>query len=171
MADLITPEMPVAPLEDLFNAIAAKVEGETSASVGSESARLARFPNPVQGNRVYRFDRGYEEAYFDLYNVTSNPGGRTVAGWGRVGPVGGQFAGSTNANGILYVVHNFGSKPAWVQVTPWSSGSESLALILDPIIWDTPADWSTTVGVRFRRNDTNGWATSQPVQGFLTVGR
>jgi len=114
MADLITPEMPVSPLEDLFNAIAAKVEGETSASVDSESARLARFPNPVQGNRVYRSDLGYEEAYFGLYNVTSNPGGTPVVGWhptaGKL-PMCARTIGSaqTMANAQMVKLVNFGA--------------------------------------------------------------
>jgi hypothetical protein len=60
-----------------------KLSGLTkeNGSVGSEWARDYLFPNPVQGNRVYRADLGYEEAYFGLYNVTSNPGGRAAAGW------------------------------------------------------------------------------------------
>ena len=94
----------------------------------------------------------------------------TGSAWKRVGVSGVQFVGNTDANGIIKVTHNFGSVPVWAQVTLQNGASETLALILDPIIWDSAATWATQISVRYRRNDTNGWATTQPVQGFLTVG-
>lgn len=36
---------------------------------------------PAQGDQVYRIDLGCEETYYNLYNVTTNPGGATPAGW------------------------------------------------------------------------------------------
>ena len=93
----------------------------------------------------------------------------TGSAWKRVGSSNVQFVGSTNVNGIIYVTHNFGSAPTKAQVTLQHGTNEALSLILDPIIWDTTAEWATQVGVRFRRHDTNAWAASQPVQGFLTV--
>jgi len=50
-------------------------------SIPSEVGRNLRFPNPVQGNRNYRADFGYTEAYFEAYHATTNPGGTTPAGW------------------------------------------------------------------------------------------
>lgn len=54
-------------------------------SVPSALARDAKFPTPVQGNRVWREDLGVDETYYGLYQYNNgspiNPGGRDVAGW------------------------------------------------------------------------------------------
>ena len=47
----------------------------------SIAIRNAQFVNPVQGNQFWRNDKGRMETYFGLYNSTSNPGGKTTAGW------------------------------------------------------------------------------------------
>ena len=51
------------------------------AIVADAAARNVLFPSPVQGNAVFRNDLGYEETYYGLYNVSTNPGGKTPAGW------------------------------------------------------------------------------------------
>ncbi|AHL18478.1 hypothetical protein ISF9_008 [Microbacterium phage vB_MoxS-ISF9] len=50
-------------------------------TVNSDAARTAAYPNPVQGDRVWRSDKGWEEAYFGLYNASTNPSGSAQAGW------------------------------------------------------------------------------------------
>jgi hypothetical protein len=50
-------------------------------TVADATARDALFPSPVQGNAVWRTDKGWEERYFGLYNSSTNPGGATPAGW------------------------------------------------------------------------------------------
>lgn len=50
-------------------------------SVPDSVKRDAKFPSPVQGNQVWRDDLGVIETYYALYNVSTNPGGRSVAGW------------------------------------------------------------------------------------------
>ena len=50
-------------------------------SVSSVNDRDAKFPAPVQGTTVWRNDIGALETYFGLYNVSTNPGGRSAAGW------------------------------------------------------------------------------------------
>ena len=87
--------------------------------------------------------------------------------WKRNGSAGRLFSGPTDASGIIIVNHQFGSTPAWAVSTSGNASTETLNLILSPIIW---AISSTTVSVRFRRNDTNQWATLQPVVGYLNVG-
>ena len=52
-------------------------------TVASAAARNSLFPSPVQGNAVFRNDLGYIERYYALYNVSTNPGGLSVAGWYR----------------------------------------------------------------------------------------
>jgi len=91
--------MPVTPIRKIFKlGLGTKwnpvVESTTQAdsieealkyapvAVGSESERLALFSSsPYQGASVYRLDTGDTERYFDTYNASSNPGGRTPAGW------------------------------------------------------------------------------------------
>lgn len=65
--------------QEVVNSTAAKEF--TSPTVANQTARDALFPSPVQGNSVFRSDKGYEERYFGLYNSGSNPGGRPAAGW------------------------------------------------------------------------------------------
>lgn len=52
----------------------------TTPTVASSAARDALFPVPVQGNRVFRADMGWEESYFVA--TASNPtGGSVTSGW------------------------------------------------------------------------------------------
>jgi hypothetical protein len=51
--------------------------------VANQSERDAQYPTPGQGMSVYRTDLGYRENYYGLYNVSTNPGGKTPAGWYR----------------------------------------------------------------------------------------
>jgi len=44
------------------------------------AARDALLPSPVQGDKVFRNDLGYEQTYYGAYG-TANPGGRSAAGW------------------------------------------------------------------------------------------
>jgi hypothetical protein len=54
--------------------------------VADATARDALFPSPVAGNAVFRTDLGVAEIYYGLYNVSTNPGGRTPAGFYPVSP-------------------------------------------------------------------------------------
>ena len=49
--------------------------------VNNVAERDARYPNPVQGDRVWRKDLGYEETYYALVAPGTNPQGNPVAGW------------------------------------------------------------------------------------------
>lgn len=49
--------------------------------VASSAARDAIFASPSQGNSVWRNDLGAVETYYAAYNSSTNPGGRTPAGW------------------------------------------------------------------------------------------
>ena len=55
--------------------------GKRLQSVGTSAARDIVFPAPVQGDMVWRDDLGALETYYGLYNASTNPGGRTSAGW------------------------------------------------------------------------------------------
>ena len=78
----------VAPLHTVFATQASSVQTALNnlatkypAVANSVSARNALFPNPVQGNRVFRSDMMYTEVYHGIYNATTNPIGAQVAGW------------------------------------------------------------------------------------------
>lgn len=82
------PGTTLTPLETHFAAQAQAtqdaldaVRGSTAPPVASEAARNALYPTPVQGNAVYRLDRGYTERYYSEYASSGNPGGRTPADW------------------------------------------------------------------------------------------
>jgi hypothetical protein len=49
--------------------------------VAGTAERAALYPSPVMGNTVFRTDVGITEAYYSLYNASTNPGGAKTAGW------------------------------------------------------------------------------------------
>lgn len=49
--------------------------------VANAAARDALFASPVQGTKVFRTDTGATETYYAAWNASTNPGGRTPAGW------------------------------------------------------------------------------------------
>lgn len=49
--------------------------------VANAAGRDALFTSPYQGAQVFRNDIGSLETYYGLYNISTNPGGRDVAGW------------------------------------------------------------------------------------------
>lgn len=57
------------------------VKALATTTVADQAARNALFPSPAQGNSVWRNDLGFEERYYAAYNASTNPGGRTPAGW------------------------------------------------------------------------------------------
>lgn len=92
---LFDDSFPAAPLENLLNLIsnslhaaltsgfsAVKASGVQKAA--SVAERTTAFPSPTQGDRVYRSDLGWEEAYFAAYSA-SNLAGANTAGWYPVG--------------------------------------------------------------------------------------
>jgi hypothetical protein len=54
----------------------------------SSAARTTALAAPDQGMTSFLSDTGVTEQYFNLYNVSTNPGGRTPAGWYPVSPGG-----------------------------------------------------------------------------------
>lgn len=55
---------------------------ESAGIVGSDGERDALYPNPVQGNTVFRSDLGIRQTYFAAWNASTNPAGRGLtAGW------------------------------------------------------------------------------------------
>ena len=78
------------PMANLANsvqtAISARFRGYAgpiqAIPVANAAARGAAFPTPIQGDSVFRLDKGWTERYYGTYNVTTNPGGAVAgAGW------------------------------------------------------------------------------------------
>jgi hypothetical protein len=78
-------------------------------SVANVNDRDAKFPSPVQGTTVWRNDLGALQTYYGLYNVSTNPGGRTAAGWGFEKPQGivRTTSGGTNNMSAISLASNF----------------------------------------------------------------
>jgi len=49
--------------------------------VADETERDELYPIPVQGNSVFRNDLGAKQTYYELWNASTNPGGKPAAGW------------------------------------------------------------------------------------------
>lgn len=86
------PGTAFTPLETHFANLAdgaqraiSALRGATAPPVASAAARNTLYPQPAQGNSVYRMDYGWEERYFAEYSAQGNPGGATPAGWYPVG--------------------------------------------------------------------------------------
>lgn len=80
--NVLTPLAPhLAALAQTADDAIAAVRDASSVPVPTEAARNTLYPNPVQGNSVYRSDRGYVERYYEEYASSGNPGGKTPAGW------------------------------------------------------------------------------------------
>lgn len=78
----------VAPLDGYFAALAqsvddalATLQSATTPNAANEAQRQSLYPTPVQGNRVYRLDKGFYEVFYESYSPLTNPGGATPAGW------------------------------------------------------------------------------------------
>lgn len=101
-----------------------------------------------------------------FWRADASPGlALEVADGGTVRAVagnGGEFAGTSDANGIVTIPHGLGYQPTVVSVdlVGVSSGSELIAQLADPIVWNRNA---TNIEVRLRRVDATAWFPSQPV--------
>lgn len=116
----------VAPLESVLASMASSMQSAItgqrkyySTVMADQAARDAAFPNAVQGDRVFRADKGWEEGFFALYSAT-NPGGATPAGWYPLSgnlPIGiaKRTGGVLNSPADTYT--NIGSDAAWSGAT------------------------------------------------------
>lgn len=96
----------------------------------------------------------------------------SASGWAPLVPLEKRvgFNDITQANGIIVVRHGLGFIPNWFQITMRNSGSESVLLVADVVVWDNPATSPTSVQLR-AKNTTNGtWLGNNRVAGYLTAG-
>jgi hypothetical protein len=95
---------------------------------------------------VYRTDLGYTERYYGLYNVSTNPAGRTPAGWYK------------EAGQIVQVIH------AGTSTTVTNSTGTAIDTGLTATITPTSATSKILVLV-----SQNGMYTSKPSAGAFTA--
>jgi len=151
-----------------------------SLSIPSEVGRNLRFPNPVQGNRNYRADFGYTEAYFEVHHATTNPGGTTPAGWYPVsGNVPTCILTSTSKAMPNNLERNIGGTtdyaPPWVKESDphswFPGGSDVRPTVAGRYSYSLATAWDpNTVGsrlARLKRNDSGG-VQSGSMTGVLT---
>jgi len=83
-ADANTPLNPSAISAAEATSTGNKLESVASQlpiKVSNATARDELYPNPVQGDAVYRLDLGKEERYYETYSIKDNIGGKPYAGW------------------------------------------------------------------------------------------
>jgi hypothetical protein len=96
--------------------------------VANQSDRDAQYPTPGQGVTVFRLDLGYSETYYGLYNASTNPGGRTPAGWYRekgqiLQVVASSYAFQVNNSTTSYI-----STGLTASITPTKTSSQIIVL-------------------------------------------
>lgn len=167
----------IAPLETIFANQSSSVQTALTnlanrfpPVVATDAARATLFPAPVQGNRVFRSDKMYHEAYFGLWSSATNPSGAKVAGWY---PVDGNVFGKIVKSAALSLTNSDQMASFDVNQGSWNgmwTSTDPTKLTL-PIIglWQVQAWATTTNGSAYLLRTTivpNGLAngtTSPPV--------
>lgn len=133
-------------------------------TVANQAARDALFPSPVQGNSVWRNDLGAVETYYGLYNVSTNPGGRSVAEWylepkQRII----QMVSATYGNQVLNSSSTYADTGLSVGITPTQPGSKIIILVNQASVFKESSNGSSAVKLRLMRDATQ-------LSEFSTIG-
>lgn len=83
-ADFATPMAAEAISAARATSVGNKIEellAQSNRAVASDYARDELYPEPKNGDVVWRTDLGIEQRYYEEYSAQKNPGGRTPAGW------------------------------------------------------------------------------------------
>lgn len=72
-----------APLEEWFEDLATAAQAALlrPGLIASDAQRDTIIPAPVQGQRIWRSDKGWHEMYYAAYSASANPVGAKTAGW------------------------------------------------------------------------------------------
>lgn len=126
------------------------VKLNTAYSVADSVERDSIYPAPVQGNAVFNNERGWEERYFELYNVSTMPGGASPSGWYPANQrlVFAATATRSAATGTAYVAGTAGFLYTEV-LDPLSFGSGA-----DQIVPNIPGWYRVSVDANFGSNAT-----------------
>ena len=149
---------PLTPLANVFKSVVDSIvsllrNNGFSTRVSSLAERDAMYPAPVQGDRVFRTDLGYEQVYFAAYSA-GNPGGMPSAGWARSDArvrQTGEVSKATDANGDITITHGLPVAPKNIQITGIASG-----VLPNRLTYGYYSINDTTFTVRTWRQDTGG---------------
>jgi hypothetical protein len=156
------PEL-AAPAPALLNRLAASTSTQVAAlrettvrSFASAAARTAAVPAPKEGAVTWLEDVNHLEVYSgSSWLVAAAPqDGRVVSG-------------STNGSGLLTFPHLLGRTPTWCTATMANSGTDSLNLLMTPVVFTLGP---TTISIAIRREDTHAWFLNQPVVVYVNYG-
>jgi len=132
--------------------------------VATSAERDAKFMTPTQGTAVWRDDLGAVETYYDLYNSSTNPGGRDTAGWYTSNRSGGLIpiqptsaviatgSGSANAMGVI----TFTGATAVSLNGVFSSSYKNYKLV----VTTNSVSTATNINIRLRASGTDYTATN-----------
>lgn len=139
-------------------------------SVANEAKRDAKFPTPVQGNQVWREDLGATETYYALYNVSTNPGGRSAAGWYQepIGRVMQTINASYNTE-VYSTSTSFVTTGLTATITPKSSTSKILVIANTPAFNNGSASGAVFTIFRGTVAGTNLGSASVGPAGFAQL--
>ena len=131
--------------------------------VANQNERDAKFMSPTQGLQVFRNDLGATETWFDAYHVSTNPGGRTTAGWyqepiGQVLQV--KQVSRTDAFALSIGGGSFGNVIS-TTFTPKSATSKILFNVSVP--WNMYGSSGSVYGAILRNSST--WVTVGDARG------
>jgi hypothetical protein len=173
----------VDPLNAALNLQSTQMEEALNESVGrsaSAAERDTRRPNPIQGDRMYRTDKGWTEAYFDLFSV-SNMGGASPAGWY---PISGNLpvciltaTGSSFPNNLERTIGSTEDyAPVWVEESDNHSwhpgGSDVTPTIPGMYTYSLTSGWDSGVSgsrlTRLKRNNTGGIQSGSITMSILS---
>lgn len=95
--------------------------------VANQTERDAQYPTPAQGMSVWRQDLGAQETYYGLYNASTNPGGRSAAGWATNGAIL-QIVSATTSTPQMNNTTSFTSTTLTATITPKKKSSKIIVL-------------------------------------------
>jgi hypothetical protein len=127
--------------------------------VATAAERDAKFMAPTQGLQVWRNDLGVAETWYDLYNVSTNPGGRSAAGYYQE-PIGRvlQVVYGTTTTEITTTTGTPTDTGLTATITPKYANSRIL-VIIEQVCQPVSISNGYTAGVRIMRDATDLGAT------------
>ena len=150
----------------------------------SSAARTAALAAPSQGMVSFLSDSGTTWQYFELYNVTTNPGGAKTAGWYPTGSQAVFYATATrstvSATSYAPGAAGFTYSELWDQLA-WRDAStnpdriipksEGLYRVTASVQWGASATGSRNGGIQKNSGDlTTFYGTGATVRNFSMTG-
>lgn len=124
-------------------------------TTANATTRDAMYPTPQQGNKVFRNDLGFEETYYALYNVSTNPGGKTPAGWYREAGQIIQTVQGTTTTMTSNSTTTYADTSLTVTITPQYATSKILLFVNQTGITKNSGNANNSVRIKLLKNGTD----------------